>query len=78
MGLKLPTSGYVGETYNVALDLAFVVEGCRDEWGDTLTPQKLREAVLYRLASADDSELKEAVGFCDSFEEARTDRLNED
>ena len=69
MGLKIPTAGYEGKTYNVALDIAFVVEGCRDQYGDTLTPQDLREAVLYRLASIDDNELKEAVGFCDSYRE---------
>ena len=69
MGFKIPTADYQGKTYNVALDIAFVVQGCRDQWGDSLSPQELREAVLYRLASIDDKELKLAVGFCDSYQE---------
>lgn len=56
-------------TYNVMMDIAFTLRDSKDPDGKTATSQQIREAILTRLASLDDQELKEAVGFCDSYEE---------
>ena len=56
-------------TYNVAMDIAFELPNCKDHEGETVTPQQIREAILTRLASLDDEQLKQAVDFFDSYEE---------
>ncbi len=74
MGLKIPTAGYEGKTYDNAFTIAFTIQGCRDPEGDTVTPQEFREAILLRLASIDDQELIEAIGGSyDSVEEGDND-----
>ena len=66
MGYKLPTEGHKGKTYSIAFDIWFEIDGCKDPEGDTITPQQFREAILHRVASMKDWELKagEAVNQC--------------
>jgi len=66
MGYKLPTEGHKGKTYSIAFDIWFEIDGCRDPEGDTITPQQFREAILHKVSSMKDWELKsgEAVNQC--------------
>lgn len=58
------------KTYNHAFGIAFAVPGSTHPEGLDVTPMKIREAILQRLASITDVELLEAVGApFDTYEE---------
>ena len=54
-------------TWNVMFDIAFTVENCPEEDGANINPSEIREAILKRLAALTDAELREVIGFCDSY-----------
>ena len=62
MGYKLSTEGHKGKTYSIAFDICFEIDGCKDPYGETITPQEFREAILYRLNSMTDDEFREGYG----------------
>tara|TARA_R100001129_G_scaffold163648_1_gene129356 strand:+ start:371 stop:544 length:174 start_codon:yes stop_codon:yes gene_type:complete len=54
--------------YNVMFDLCFTAIA-KDEFGDSLSGKEIREAIYKRLSNLSDSEIKEVVGFSDSYVE---------
>jgi hypothetical protein len=59
--------------YNVLFDIGFSIVA-NDERGETLKPSEIRYAIIRRAINICDDEIKEAVGFCDSYilEESNT------
>ena len=54
--------------YNVMFDFAFTAIA-EDKSGDTLSGKEIRKAILTRISKLSDDEIKEVIGFCDSYEE---------
>lgn len=54
--------------YNVMFDFAFTAIA-EDKCGDTLSGKEIRKAILTRISKLSDDEIKEVIGFCDSYEE---------
>tara|TARA_R100001015_G_scaffold12204_1_gene5134 strand:+ start:348 stop:542 length:195 start_codon:yes stop_codon:yes gene_type:complete len=52
--------------YNVMFDLGFSIVA-NDEFGETLRPSEIRFAIIERAMSMRDDEIREAIGFCDSY-----------
>ena len=52
--------------YNVMFDVGFSIVA-NDERGETLRPSEIRFAIIERAMSMRDDEIREAVGFCDSY-----------
>ena len=52
--------------YNVMFDVGFSIVA-NDERGETLRPSEIRFAIIERAMSMRDDEIREAIGFCDSY-----------
>jgi hypothetical protein len=56
----------MNKQYNVLFDIGFSIIA-NDERGETLKPSEIRYAIIRRAINICDDEIKEAVGFCDSY-----------
>lgn len=56
----------MSEQYDVMFDLGFSLVA-NDERGETLQPSEIRFAIIKRAMTLRDDEIKEAIGFCDSY-----------
>ena len=56
----------MSEQYDVMFDLGFSIVA-NDELGETLQPSEIRYAIIERVMSLRDDEIRDAVGFCNSY-----------
>ena len=56
----------MSEQYDVMFDLGFSIVA-NDELGETLQPSEIRFAIIKRAMTLRDDEIRDAVGFCDSY-----------
>ena len=56
----------MSKQYDVMFDLGFSLVS-NDELGETLRPSEIRYAIIERVMSLRDDEIRDAVGFCDSY-----------
>ena len=56
----------MSEQYDVMFDLGFSIVA-NDELGETLQPSEIRFAIIKRAMTLRDDEIRDAVGFCNSY-----------